>query len=91
MTKYKTAVFYLFRSFHITHVIFVIDLKDGLLILETLKVNYGASTSAPMVVSSRAEAVASKMIKLVEDYEVYVPLTTMRTAISYGKNGKEQE
>jgi len=44
-----------------------------------------------MVVSSRAEAVASKMIKLVEDYEVYVPLTTLRTAISYGKNGKEQE
>lgn len=76
--------------------LFYLDLVDGLKILEGLKAAYGDGSSAPTagpshVSSSTAAAAASKMIKLVKDYEVYVPVTSLRTAISYGKNGKENE
>ena len=75
--------------------LFYLDLVDGLKILEGLRAAYGDGSSAPTAgpshVSSPTAAAASKMIQLVKDYEVYVPVTTLRTAISYVKNGKENE
>ena len=78
--------------------LFYLDLVDGLKVLEGLKAAYGdgspAPTAGPSYASSptaSASAASNKMIKLAEDYEVYVPITSLRTAISYGKNGKENE
>ena len=97
MSKYETISYISIVSKNIITVSFLLylDLKDGLSILEVqLKATYGNSFSAPSTasyVSSPAAATASKMIKLIPEYEVYVPVSILRTSISYGKNGKEKE
>lgn len=65
--------------------LFYLDLVDGLKVLEGLKAAYGdgspAPTAGPSYVSSptaAASAASNKMIKLAE---VYVPITSLRTAI----------